>query len=193
MHPTDITHLNGQLLDQIMFGHKEGDWLVLDDTTLRAALDKTQALTRNEWNALMASPLTLRRLRHLVQERKSTMLQTPAANDDHWSGSQGLLLAAGSNAEIPPPIATSDEALTLLFHRGATDIRMVLKLDLDASFARGLLEHQTELVVTDGAGNVLMQGVMDENGELEAAWPFPGVTPYAYLKSTGGTFNVAPR
>jgi len=194
MNTTDLTQLNSQLLDKIMFAHKEGDWLVLGDNTLRAALAKTRPLTRNEWNALMASPLTLRRLRYLVHEREAAKCQpdlSQAANDDQWFGSEGLLKAAMSD-DAAPPLATLDEAWTLLFLKGATGYRMVLKLDPNARFAASLLAAQTELVVLDAAGKALMQGTLDEDGELHGDWLFPDTSPYAHFQASGNSFTIRP-
>ena len=74
------------------------DRLVLADATLLAAIDGSRALTANERQALQASPLTLRRFRHLVLERRAdsqTAREAPtAANDATWSGSHGMLRAA---------------------------------------------------------------------------------------------------
>lgn len=54
---------------------KSDDWLVLKDDALRKALTGEQPLSRIEWNAVLDSPLTLRRMNELNKQmiaRKNT-------------------------------------------------------------------------------------------------------------------------
>ncbi len=193
MKSQTMNTLNLQLLDKIMFGTKEGDWLVLDDDTLRAAVDNTRPLTRNEWNSLINSPLTLKRLRHIIGQAKAkTLKSVNASNDDLWLGSEGFLRAAAGRGGEIPTLHSEDGMWTLMFLQGPSAIRMLLKLDRDTPLARQIMDSKTEVAVKDGTGQVLMQGHVDEEGELEADWPFSNAAPYAHFQASGGRFQVQP-
>src|SRR5687767_8706310 len=65
-----IKDLNRLLLERTLLDQpKDNDTLVLDDATLVAALEGARSLTRSQWNALLDSPLTLRRFRVLSNAR----------------------------------------------------------------------------------------------------------------------------
>lgn len=183
------TLFNKRLLEKALTTRKENDWLVLDDDTLIAALDKTQPLTRNEWNALLDSPLTLRRLNVLIQQRRgkrSSHDTAEAANDSEWIFSEGYLLAADSGEELTT-LTDKDHWWTLVFLKGPGSIRVVIKLDADAPIAR---EKHVEVALLDGSGRELLKGQLDDEGEMEGDWPLPDVPPYAHFQSTGGVFRV---
>ncbi|SEO07666.1 hypothetical protein SAMN05428959_104531 [Duganella sp. CF517] len=164
------------------------DRLMLADTTLLAALDGSRALTPNERQALAASPLTLRRFRHLSLERRA--LLAPAANDAQWFGSTGMLRAASSTAALEA-LVTDDNYWTLQFlpHDGGWQV--ILSLSAQAPFAARLLSEQPQLRVIDGGGAIVLQGRLDADGECERAWPFE-TAPAPHFHMYGAGFSVEP-
>lgn len=175
-----------------------GDRLLLDDATLGAALDGSRALTPNERRALAASPLTLRRLRHLslqrhaaVQQMQEQQAQRPtAANDADWRGSSGMLRAAASSATLET-LATDDQYWTLHFIGQDGLWQVILALSAQAPFAAQLLREQPLLRVFDGAGAIVLEGRLDADGECESRWPFE-LAPAAHFQQHGASFSVQP-
>jgi len=165
----------------------EGDRLVLGDAVLAAALDGSRPLTAGERAALQASPLTLRRLRQLALERRAQA--KPAANDEEWQGSHGMLRAASSAGPTAPVSDDGWWTLHLLGHEGAW--RLVLQLSAAAPFASRLLAARAPLRVLDGAGQVILEGRLDADGECEAAWPLKN-PPAVHLQEQGAAFTVEP-
>ena len=165
----------------------EGDRLMLGDAVLAAALDGSRPLTAGERAALQASPLTLRRLRELALERRA---QTNlAANDEDWQGSRGMLRAASSVGSAAPVSDDGWWTLHLLGQEGAW--RLVLQLSAAAPFASRLLAARAPLRVLDGAGQVILEGRLDADGECEGAWPFDD-PPTVHLQEQGAAFTVEP-
>lgn len=178
-----------------------GDRLLLDDATLGAALDGSRALTPNERRALAASPLTLRRLRHLslqrhaaahkVQQMQEQQAQRPtAANDADWRGSSGMLRAAATSATLET-LATDDQCWTLHFIGQDGLWQVILALSAQAPFAAQLLREQPLLRVFDGAGAIVLEGRLDADGECESRWPFE-LAPAPHFQQHGARFSVQP-
>ena len=161
---------------------KDGDRLMLDDATLAAALDGSRPLTSGERAALQASPLTVRRLRHLALQRR-------AAASTAWRGSRGALRAASTGES--DAIVTDDGWWTLHFVAAGTGWRAILQLAPQAPFAEALLVARAPLRVVDGAGGVLLAGQLDADGECETAWPF-AAPPHEHLQAHGARFTVEP-
>jgi hypothetical protein len=160
----------------------DGDRLVLLDATLMAALDGSRPLTAAERAALQASPLTARRLRQLALERRAA-----AANISAWRGSQGRLRAASSGAI--DALRTDDGWFTLHVVADGSGWRTILQLAADAPFAPALLAARAPLRVRDGAGNTILEGRLDADGECEAAWPF-AEAPSSHLQAHDAAFAV---
>lgn len=167
----------------------DGDRLVLGDAVLAAALDGSRPLTAGERAALQASPLTLRRLRQLALERRAAASPAAAANEATWQGSCGMLRAASSAGTAAPVSDDGWWTLHLLGSEGAW--RLVLQLSPAAPFAPGLLAARAPVRVLDGAGQVILEGRLDADGECEAAWPFRE-PPAVHLQEQGAAFTVAP-
>jgi len=179
--------LERRLEARLLLGRRvEGDRLVLADATLQAALDGSRALTAGERAALQASPLTARRLRQLALERR-------ARGFAGWRASHGRLRAA-SSGELDA-LRTDDGWFTLHFaHEAAGEQagwRAILQLAADAPFAPALLAARAPLRVLDGAGNTILEGRLDADGECEAAWPFDAA-PASHLQAAGAAFAVEP-
>lgn len=182
-----MTTLDRKLQERLLLGRRvEGDRLVLADAVLRAALEGSRALTANERAALAASPLTARRLRQLGIERRGA----GAASDAGWSGSAGLLRAADSGSAAPV-LATDDGFFRLHFAQHAAGWRVILQMAAQAPFAARMLCAPPLLRVRDGAGQVVLQGRLDADGECEDAWPFADA-PAAHFVQAGGAFSVEP-
>jgi hypothetical protein len=160
----------------------DGDRLVLADAALLAALDGSRPLTAAERMALQASPLTARRLRQLAIERR-------AARDGiaGWRGSQGRLRAASSGSV--DALRTDDGWFTLHVVLDGGGWRTILQLAADAPFAPQLLAARAPLRVRDGAGNTILEGRLDADGECEAAWPF-AEAPASHLQAHDAVFAV---
>ncbi|QJE02680.1 hypothetical protein HH212_23890 [Massilia forsythiae] len=194
--------LQRRLGERALLGRRvEGDRLALADATLLAALDGSRPLTAGERAALQASPLTARRLRQLALERRARSAADANGADANgagsvvreaaggWRGSRGMLRAASSGAVAA--LATDDGCWTLHLLRQEGAWRAILQLSADAPFAAQLLAARTPLRVCDGAGAVLLQGCLDDDGECEAAWPF-AAAPGAHLQAHGAGFSVEP-
>lgn len=178
-----------------------GDRLLLDDATLSAALDGSRALTPNERRALAASPLTLRRLRHLSLQRHASAQDTAqlqplqasrpsAANDADWHGSSGMLRAAATNTTLET-LATDDQYWTLHFIGEDGLWQVILALSAQAPFAAQLLRQRPLLRVFDGAGAIVLEGRLDADGECESRWPF-ALAPAPHFQQHGASFSVQP-
>lgn len=178
------------------------DRLMLADATLLAALDGSRVLTPNERAALAASPLTLRRFRHLSLQRQGAAGQTAgateaapvlaaAANDACWTGSSGMLRAASSAVSTLAALVTDDNCWTLHFVEQGDGWQVILALSPQAPFAARLLNEQPLLRVIDGGGAIVLQGRLDADGECERAWPF-STAPASHFQLYGASFAVQP-
>ena len=171
-----MTELERKLQARLLVGRRlEGDRLLLDDTVLRAALDGSRPLRPAEREALQASPLTLRRFKHLADERRAA-----------WQGSRGLLRAADSGAALE--VLATDDGLWRLHFAGA---RVILQLDPQAARAPQVLAGRPRVKVVDGAGATVLEGVLDADGECEGPWPF-AAPPAAHFQRHGAVFVVEP-
>lgn len=179
-----MTELDRKLQAQLLGRRRvEGDRLMLDDAVLLGALDGSRPLTAGERAALQASPLTARRLRTLAQARRA-QARPPAA--PRWTGSSGMLRAADSGAAFEA-LATDDGHWRLHVVGG----RVILQLDPQAPPAAMLLQGGQRLRVRDGAGNTVLEGALDSDGELEGPWPFPDA-PAPHFQHHGARFAVEP-
>lgn len=188
LHPLDARLRERALLGRAV----AGDYLMLADATLLAALDGTRALTPNERQALSASPLTLRRFRQLSLERHaaSQPRARAAANDGAWSGSTGMLRAAATATALQS-LVTDDNYWTLHFLPQDGGWQVILSLAADAPFAARLLNEQPMLRVIDGGGAIVLQGRLDADGECERGWPFANA-PGPHFQLYGAAFAVEP-
>lgn len=165
-------------LHTMMQTHKPGDHLVLADPVLNAALDGSRPLRQSEWQALLGSALTLRRMQVLEAQRQAraglaggaaTTLR-PAANDAAWRPSHTLLRAA-AGADLSRFTQGSDDGRWMLYAlKTGADTRLVLKLQPEAEHADLWLAARPEVAVLDGEGNTLLLGALDEDGELQGPW-----------------------
>lgn len=169
--------LERKLRAAMLVAPKENDRLVLPDAALVAALESSTPLSANERAALAASPLTIRRFRHLAQQRAAA-----------WRASAGMLRAADSGAPLTE-LVTDDGCWTLHFIGHEHARRVILQLAAQAPFARQLLGEQPMLRVVDGAGGVVLQGRLDSDGECESAWPF-ALAPAQHFQQAGAAFAV---
>jgi hypothetical protein len=173
--------LERKLRAQLLLAQRvDGDRLMLADDVLDAALDGSRPLTPNERAALAQSPLTMRRLRRLSIERAAQA----------WSGSAGMLRAAAGSAALDE-LATDDGHWALHFLPQGGSWQVILKLAADAPFAPQLMREQPMLRVVDGAGDIILQGRLDADGECESAWPF-GAAPAPHFQQAGAAFAVEP-
>jgi hypothetical protein len=176
-----MTELDRKLQAQLLAGRRvDGDRLVLDDAVLLGALDGSRPLTAGERAALQASPLTTRRLRTLADARRAQ------AAPRRWQGSTGMLRAADSGMALDT-LVTDDGAWRL----HVVDGRVILQLDPQSPLAATLLRDGQLLRVRDGAGNTVLEGRLDSDGESEAAWPF-AEAPAPHFQRHGARFTVEP-
>jgi hypothetical protein len=180
-----LNELDRKLQERLVTGRRvEGDRLVLADEVLLAALDGRRALTAGERAALEASPLTARRLRQLVLDRRAGIAP---ANDANWLGSEGMLRAA--DAGMLARLVTDDGWWTLHFTGEEGAQRVILQLDPGAPFAQDLLRERAVVKVTDGEGGLVLQGQLDADGECEGAWAFQD-SPSRHFQQRGAAFAV---
>jgi hypothetical protein len=177
-----------RIQERLLLGRRvDGDRLVLLDATLLAALDGSRPLTAGERAALQASPLTARRLRQLAIERRAGQAAQAAHAPAAWRGSHGRLRAASSGAI--DALRTDDGWFTLHVVADGAGWRTILQLAADAPFAPALLAARAPLRVRDGAGNTILEGRLDADGECEAAWPF-AASPAIHLQAADAAFAV---
>jgi hypothetical protein len=169
--------LDRKLRAALLVAPKAGDQLVLADAVLLAALDGSVPLTAGEKAALAASPLTIRRFRHLADKQRAA-----------WRASAGMLRAADSGTALPE-LVTDDGFWTLHFIGADTACRVILQLAPQAPFARKVLAAQPLLRVVDGTGAVVLLGRLDSDGECESAWPF-AAAPAQHFQQAGAAFLV---
>ena len=182
-----MTQLDRRLQEALLIGRRvEGDRLVLADAVLLAALDGRRALTANERVALEGSPLTARRMRQLAMQRNA---QQGSAPDDAWNGSTGMLRAADSG--LLSRLATDDGYWILHFSVEDGSWQVCLQLLACAPFTKRLLRERPMLCVLDAAGNVLLRGRLDADGECEGAWPATQ-PPAEHFQRHGAAFSVRP-
>jgi hypothetical protein len=167
----------------LLAGRPEGDYLMLADAVMDAALDGSRALTEGERSALRTSPLTLRRFQALAAARRKAV-------DLAWRGSYGMLRAA-AGGEALRALETDDGFWTLHFLEQAGQWRVILALDPGAPFAASLLHARPLLQVLDGQGAVIVQANLDSDGECEGDWPF-GAAPEPHFQQAGASFSVQP-
>lgn len=172
-----------------------GDRLMLADATLLAALEGSRPLQPDERRALQHSPLTLRRFRHLANQRRGAAQDTVddaggAANDPQWNGSHGMLRAAASAGALTL-LFTDDGCWSLHFLPQGPAWQVVLKIDGEAPFAARLMRELPVISVVDGAGAIILQGQLDGDGECERAWPFKQA-PAPHFHLCGAGFSVVP-
>jgi hypothetical protein len=162
------------------------DRLVLEDGVLLAALTGSRALNAAQLAALQASPLTLKRFRHLAMERRRISRSTLA-----WRGSAGMLRAAATAVELDS-LTTDDGCWSLHFVPAAGGgWQVILKLEASAAFAPQLMREAPLLRVLDGQGAVVLQGRLDADGECERAWPFDA-EPSRHFQQRGAGFSIEP-
>ncbi|MFD2367201.1 hypothetical protein [Pseudoduganella sp. GCM10020061] len=165
----------------------EGDTLVLPDEVLAASIAGTRTLTEAERALLAGSPLTLRRFRQLSIDARA---RCTAANDAQWRGSEGLLRAAASTDELAR-LSTDDGYWTLHFAQQGGRRQAILQVAADAPFAARLLASRAPVRVLDGNGTLVLEGILDADGECEAPWPFADA-PAAHFQDAGARFSVSP-
>ena len=177
-----MTNLDRKLQAGALLARRvEGDRLLLPDAVLVAALNGSRPLTHGERAALQDSPLSLRRMRHLADARRAAPV---------WTGSAGLLRAADSGAPLDV-LRTDDRMWRLHFVDQAGVPGVVVQLDLDAPGAAALLAARATIAVRDGAGDVIVQGSLDLDGECEGRWPF-AASPAEHFQQHGARFDVTP-
>lgn len=180
-----MTELDRKLQAGALLGRRvEGDRLVLADAVLAQALDGSRPLTAGERAALQASPLTLRRLRHLADSRRTQ------AQPGNWRGSRGLLRAADSGNPLDL-LRTDDGMWRLHFVEAAGSLAVVVQLDPEAAGAAGVMAARPAIQVRDGRGALVLEGQLDADGECEGRWPF-AASPAAHFQQHGARFEVIP-
>lgn len=173
--------LDAKLQESLLLNRsREGDFLQLSDAVLRAALEGSRPLSANEATQLQASPLTLRRFRHLALELRDKQSQ--------WHASSGIVLAAASGEE-DAILHSLDLYWQLQLLQNDETWQVILRLRPSAPFAAQLLHTNVPLELLDGKGQVILRGSLDADGELEAPWPY-SQNPIAHFNAHGGSFHV---
>jgi len=181
-----MTELDRKLQARALLGtRRDGDYLVLADDVLAQALDGSRALTSGERAALQDSPLTLRRLRHLAEQRRAQARPTA------WRGSRSLLRAADSGAGLDL-LRTDDGMWRLHFVDDGDALAVIVQLDPEAAGADALLAARPAIQVRDGRGALVLEGSLDADGECEGRWPFADA-PAVHFQQHGARFEVIPR
>ena len=181
MNQFSSTPLQDRLgLEAMMQTHKPGDYLVLNDQVLAGALSGSRPLRESEWQALMDSPLTLRRMRVLEAQRLAaeqaqaepalTKAAFGAANDPVWGPCVTQLRAAADGLDGSFLQASDNGHWMLYALKTGAATRLLLRLQPEAEHADQWLAARPELAVLDAQGNTLLCGMLDEDGELQGPW-----------------------
>lgn len=188
---SQLDDIDRKLHEKLLLGRRvEGDRLMLADEVMLAALAGSRRLTWGERQVLQASPLTLRRFKTLAVQAGRALGHDDRPAVDGWSGSGGMLRAASSAARLAS-LETDDGYWRVHFLEQGGAWRVVLALDAGAPFAARLMRERPMLRVLDGAGAIILMGVLDADGEYEGAWPFDG-EPALHFQQLGGAFAVEP-
>lgn len=191
LHPLDAAALNALARQS-----KPGDWQVLSDDVLLAALSGSQALSRVEREGLLDSPLTLRRMMELEARRlagktaKEAQTSRPAAANDAEYTAPLRLLAADSGSEAFS-LTSDDGWWRLSFPQTREGWLIELEMTESAPFEHMLDENlpagqsQRSVAVVDGQQRTLLLGQLNFNRALSAPWPLHE-SPRAALAQAGG-------
>ncbi len=173
--------LDAKLQESLLLNRsREGDYLQLSDAVLRAALEGSRPLSANEAAILQASPLTLRRFRHLAVAQRDKQTQ--------WHASSGIVLAAAS-VEEDAILHSLDLYWQLQLLQVEKQWQVILRLRPSAPFAAQILNNHAALELLDGKGQVILRGSLDADGELELPWTWPQ-SPLTHFTAHGGSFHV---
>lgn len=183
------------VVDSLLNRWKADDSLVLSDEVLLAAMNRVTPLNQEEWQALLDSPLTLRRARRLMRQQRATAAEKDrlptAANDAEWMGSRGLLLAADGG--IPAESISTDDGLWRLnFLSTGQGYRLLLQLDAQRPEGARIHAADRAIAIFDSADVLMATGKLDADGEFEVAWPFADTSPQEHFVAAGGGFAVEP-
>ena len=162
-----------------------GDHQVITDEFLLAALDGRKRLSQAEYRRLLASPMTLSRLRILATQGLSDLRRSIALTGHESSGV----------VPVPEPhceeitLVTNDGrwALLLKQDQGSQQWHLTLKLLVSKETMR--LEEGEEIFVLDALQGTLCFGELDANSQLQAVWDRP-VNP-VHLVAKGMTWKVS--
>lgn len=174
--------LQHRMLEATLIKRIPEDTLQLNDELILAVINQQKTLTQQQAKSLINSPLTILRFKHLYNTQQATV----------WIGSEGLLLAAASKNEISS-LSTTDQLWALHFLPIEQNLfNVILKCQADDSLLDKLIESEQKIQITDHKGNHIFQGVLDDEGELEAKWPFQ-LSPRHYFQEIGEGFRVTPQ
>ncbi len=162
-----------------------GDRQIITDERLLAALTGKERLRQAEYREMLASPLTLSRLRLLASQSLSELQRSPA------------LMNHESDGMMPTPellceeltLVTNDGNWALLIKLDQDSQRWHLTLQLLASREAMHVREDGEIFVHDAQQGTFLFGGLDGNGQLHAVWELP-VKPLVYLVGKGKTWTV---
>lgn len=185
----------GAMFELLMKRRKFDDRLVLPDDLLEAAMDGRASLSPLQLDALLDSPLTLRRYAVLQAMRAERSL---AANDEaFWQGSCILRRAADGGGARSRVDHLSENGHWQLSFQPMGQTGWLLSLTLlhperaPAALSAGL--QAVELV--DGCGKVWCSGPLDPDADegpgIDMAWEGEG-TPEQRFMASGARFDVRP-
>lgn len=177
--PPNLSDLDLHLQQALLTGgEREHDRLQLSDAVLQAALNGSRPLRAQELRVLKSSPLTMRRFKLLArQARQAGVFQ-----------SHGQLLAASSEADSFH-LQSTDQCWQLQFFRQQQSWRMVLRLLPEAGLDWQQKVWHSLIQVCASDGSPLLRGRLDQDGELEQAWPYTEA-PLSYLQQHGNGFTL---
>lgn len=167
-----------------------GDCLVLSDELLEQVLRGESRLTRAQFDSMVASPLTLCRLRFLESQRLAEKAAL-AADEAAWQSSEGELLVA-SPTDSDCTLQSTDGLWTLHALTTGSTTRLLLQLrrpEYEDGQLSLRLDPEMEVAVLDGSGGTLLLGKLDDDGELEAVWDRPEDLR-SHLARAGGAWTV---
>lgn len=188
--------ITSAVLEMLMKRRKLDDHLVLPDHLLEAAADGWASLSPAQYDALLDSPLTLRRFA-VLQANRAQSQHAPAANDDEfWQGSMILRRAADGGTDGRVDHFSDNGHWQLSFQRmGNTGWLVSLTLRDPQAAPPALAAGGQAVELVDGRGEVWFGGCLDPEADqgpsLEIAWD-GDETPEQRFIDRGARFTVRP-
>ncbi len=180
--------------------YRADDQQALSDDELAGAITGRRPLDSDQWQQLLHSPATARRMQVLANRLSQAapplvapipqpLRRVTAANDAEWHSSAGVLRAAyGEHEQVISQLSEDGRWRLLLLH-GGERWRIGLCLEGDDKPTLALREAQPHVRVLDGSGVVLLAGQLDIAGEMDGEWT-QALDPVAHLATRGNVFSV---
>jgi len=176
-----LKQLRGAILRHKRMKHPPGDALLLDNRQLLEILDGERRISLEERQAILNSPMTLRRMfalaEALLSGSKTLSTSRVLAANDSWFASPLQLLAADSGNSDTFALTDENGWWNLAFPQTKDGWLIELEMHEDAPLSDMLDDKlptgatQRSVAIVDGAQRTLLLGQLNFNRILSAPWP----------------------